>query len=77
MCILSKYIYIISRANVTLTNFTLGKAKGDDCQIQNGDAFIYQCKPHPKEIYKINKTWSKPFPVQTGIIHLEDKNEIN
>jgi len=41
-----------------------------------GAAFIYQCKPDPKEIYKIHKIWAKPFKVQTGTIHWEDKNEI-
>ena len=76
MCVCCSNMNIISRTNVTLTNFAFGKTKDDDCKIPMGAAFIYQCKPHPKEIYKIHKIWAKPFPVQTGVIHWEDKNEI-
>ena len=76
MCVCCSNMNIISRTNVTLTNFAFGKTKGDDCQIPMGAAFIYQCKPHPQEIYKIHKIWAKAFPVQTGVIHWEDKNEI-
>ena len=76
MCVCCSDMNIISRTNVTLTNFAFGKTKGDDCQIPMGAAFIYQCKPDPKEIYKIHKIWAKPFPKQTGVIHWEDKNEI-
>jgi len=67
---------IISRTNVTLTNFAFGKTKGDDCKIPMGAAFIYQCKPDTKEIYKIHKIWAKAFPIQTGVISWEDKHEI-
>ena len=67
---------IISRTNISLTNFAFGKTKGDDVQIPMGAAFIYQCKPDPKEIYKIHKIWAKPFKVQTSAIHWEDKNEM-
>ena len=76
MCVCCSDMNLISRTNVTLTNFAFGKSKGDDCQIPMGAAFIYQCKPDPKEIYKIHKIWAKAFPVQTGAIHWEDKNEI-
>ena len=67
---------LMSRTNITLTNFAFGKTKGDNVQIPIGAAFIYQCKPDPKEIYKIHKIWAKPFKVQTSAIHWEDKNEI-
>ena len=76
MCVCCSNMNLISRTNVTLTNFAFGKTKGDDCKIPMGAAFIYQCKPDPKEIYKIHKIWAKAFPVQTGVIHWEDKNEI-
>ena len=76
MCVCCSNMNILSRTNVTLTNFAFGKTKGDDCQIPMGAAFIYQCKPHPQEIYKIHKIWAKAFPIQTGVIHWEDKNEI-
>ena len=67
---------IISRTNVTLANLTLGVKKSEDNQIPMGAAFIYQCKPDKKEIYIIHKIWAKPFPVQTGVIYWDDKNEI-
>ena len=76
MCVCCSNMNILSRTNITLTNFAFGKTKGNDCQIPMGAAFIYQCKPDPKEIYKIHKIWAQPFPVQTGVIHWEDKNEI-
>ena len=41
---------IISRTNVTLTNLAFGAAKGEECKIPMGAAFIYQCKPDKKEI---------------------------
>ena len=41
-----------------------------------GAAFIYQCKPDKTEIYKIHKIWARTFPVQTGVIHWDDKTEI-
>ena len=76
MCVCCSNMNILSRTNVTLTNFAFGKAKNDECQIPMGAAFIYQCKPDPKEIYKIHKIWAKAFQVQTGVIHWDDKNEI-
>jgi hypothetical protein len=45
---------IISRSNVMLTNFAFGST-GEKCKIPMGAAFIYQCKPDKKEIYKIHK----------------------
>ena len=76
MCVCCSDMSLMSRTNVAVTNFAFGKNKGEDCQIPMGAAFIYQCKPDKKEIYKIHKIWAKPFPVQTGVIHWEDKNEI-
>lgn len=67
---------IISRSQITLTNFAFGKRKGDDCKIPMGAAFIYQCKPDPKEIYKIHKIWAHAFPIQTGVISWEDEHEL-
>jgi hypothetical protein len=67
---------LISRTNVTLTNLAFGKRRKDDVEIPIGAAFVYQCKPDPKEIYKIHKIWAKPLSVQTGVINWEDKNEI-
>ena len=66
---------IISRANIALTNLAFSFNKGEE-KIPLGAAFIYQCKPDPKEIYIIHKIWGKPFPIQTGVIHWDDKNEI-
>jgi hypothetical protein len=65
---------IIERSNILLTNFAF--SAGNKCKIPMGAAFIYQCKPHPQEIYKIHKIWAKPLNVQTGAIHWEDVNEI-
>ena len=67
---------IISRTNIALTNLAFGTKKGDGCLIPLGAAFIYQCKPDKKEIYIIHKIWGKPFPIQTSVIHWDDKNEI-
>ena len=67
---------ILSRSNVILSNITLGIPKSDDDKVPMGAAFIYQCEPHKEEIYAIHKIWAKPFPIQTGTIHWEDKNEI-
>ena len=67
---------IISRTNIAITNLTFGVNKSEDNQIPMGAAFIYQCKPDVKEIYIIHKIWAKPFPVQTGVIYWDDKNEI-
>ena len=66
---------IISRSNVMLTNLAFGST-GEKCKIPMGAAFIYQCKPDKKEIYKIHKIWAKPFSTQTGVIYWDDKNEI-
>ena len=67
---------IISRSNVMLTNLAFGSTKTDNCKIPLGAAFIYQCKPDKKEIYKIHKIWAKAFGTQTGVIYWDDKNEI-
>ena len=67
---------IISRSNVRLTNLAFGSTDADKCKIPMGAAFIYQCKPDKKEIYKIHKIWAKPFGTQTGVIYWDDKNEI-
>jgi WD40 repeat protein len=67
---------IVSRSKIKLTNFAFGKRKGDDCKIPMGAAFIYQCKPDEKEIYKIHKIWAHAFPVQTGVISWEDEHEL-
>ena len=75
MCVCCSDMDIISRTNIKLTNFAFMKSKGDDVQIPMGAAFIYQCKPDPKEIYKIHKIWAKPFKVQTGTIHWKTKTK--
>ena len=67
---------IISRADSYLTNFTFPWEKRTAQQVPMGAAFIYQCKPDPKEIYTIHKIWAKSFTIQTGVIYWEDKNEI-
>jgi WD40 repeat protein len=59
-----------------LTNLAFGSTKTDNCKIPMGAAFIYQCKPDKKEIYKIHKIWAKAFGTQTGVIYWDDKNEI-
>ena len=66
---------ILSRSNVILSNISLVSKKDDD-KIPMGAAFIYQCEPSKEEIYAIHKIWAKPFPIQTGTIYWEDKNEI-
>ena len=66
---------IVSRSNVMLTNLAF-RAKGENCKVPMGAAFIYQCKPDKKEIYIIHKIWAKPFSTQTGVIYWDDKNEI-
>ena len=66
---------ILSRSNVLLSNISL-VSKNDDDKIPMGAAFIYQCEPSKQEIYAIHKIWAKPFPIQTGTIYWEDKNEI-
>ena len=76
MCVCCSEMNIISRTNANLTNFALGNKHNNNIAIPMGAAFIYQCKPHPKEIYKIHKIWAKPLNVQTGAIHWEDVNEI-
>ena len=67
---------IISRSNVLLANISLGITKNDDDKIPMGAAFIYQCEPSKEEIYSIHKIWAKPFPIKSGTIFWEDKNEI-
>ena len=67
---------IISRADSMLSNFSFPWEKKSKSHVPLGAAFIYQCKPDKKEIYKIHKIWAKSFPIQTGAIYWEDKNEI-
>ena len=76
MCVCCSNMNLFSRSNVMLTNLAFGASKGENCKIPMGAAFIYQCKPHKKEIYKIHKIWAKPFSTQTGVIYWDDKNEI-
>jgi len=66
---------IISRADSMLSNFSFPWEKKSTKHIPLGAAFIYQCKPDPKEIYIIHKIWAKSFPIQTGVIFWEDKYE--
>ena len=67
---------IISRADSMLSNISFPWGKKGNSKVPLGAAFIYQCKPDPKEIYKIHKIWAKSFTIQTGVIFWEDKNEI-
>ena len=67
---------IISRADSMLSNFSFPWEKQGKTQIPLGAAFIYQCKPDEKEIYKIHKIWAQSFTIQTGVIYWEDKNEM-
>jgi WD40 repeat protein len=67
---------VISRADSMVSNFTFPWEKKDKQYIPLGAAFIYQCKPDPKEIYVIHKIWVKSFPIQTGVIYWDDTNEI-
>ena len=76
MIVICSNMNIISRSNVMLSNLTLGMSKNDDDKVPMGAAFIYQCEPDKAEIYKIHKIWAKPFPIQTGTLYWEDKNEI-
>jgi WD40 repeat protein len=75
MCVCCSDMNIISRADSMISNFTFTKKK-DNSHIPLGAAFIYQCKPSKKEIYTIHKIWAKSFPIQTGVIFWEDKNEM-
>ena len=76
MCVCCSDMNIISRADSMLSNFSFPWEKKKKSHIPLGAAFIYQCKPDPKEIYKIHKIWAKSFPIQIGVIYWEDKNEI-
>ena len=78
MCVCCSDMNIISRADSMLSNFSFPweKKKKSNSHIPLGAAFIYQCKPDPNEIYKIHKIWAKSFPIQTGVIFWEDKNEM-
>ena len=76
MCVCCSVMSLISRANVFLTNLAFHKNKNENCKVPMGAAFIYQCKPDKTEIYKIHKIWARTFPVQTGVIHWDDKTEI-
>ena len=68
---------VISRADSMVSNFSFPwEKKYNKLQVPLGAAFIYQCKPDPKEIYKIHKIWAKSFPIQTGVIYWDDTNEI-
>ena len=78
MCVCCSDMNIISRADSMISNFSFPwekKGKGNS-HVPLGAAFIYQCKPDPKEIYTIHKIWAKSFPIQTGVIFWEDKNEM-
>ena len=76
MCVCCSDMNIVSRADSMLSNFKLPWENANKKHVPLGAAFIYQCKPDPKEIYKIHKIWAKSFPVQTGVIYWDDKNEI-
>jgi WD40 repeat protein len=76
MCVCCSDMNIISRADSMLTNFSFPWEKKSKSHVPLGAAFIYQCKPDPKEIYKIHKIWAKSFAIQTGVIYWEDKHEI-
>ncbi len=75
MCVCCSDMNIISRADSMLSNFSFPWEKKKNSIVPLGAAFIYQCKPDPKEIYKIHKIWAKSFPIQTGVIYWEDKYE--
>ena len=66
---------IISRADSMLSNFSFPWETAPKNHVPLGAAFIYQCKPHKTEIYKIHKIWARSFTIQTGVIYWEDKNE--
>ena len=76
MCVCCSDMNIISRADSMLSNFSFPWEKKTTSHVPLGAAFIYQCKPDPKEIYTIHKIWAKSFAIQTGVIFWEDKNEI-
>lgn len=67
----------VSRADSMLSNFYFPWEEKDKSNyVPLGAAFIYQCKPDEKEIYKIHKCWAKSFPIQTGAICWDDISEI-
>ena len=70
MCVCCSDMDIISRADSMLSNLSFPWEKKDGKQVPLGAAFIYQCLPDKKEIYKIHKIWAKAFPIQTGVILL-------
>ena len=76
MCVCCSDMNAMSRGNSMMANFSFGKSKAPEQVIPLGAAFILQCEPDEKEIYKIHKIWIKTFPIQTGVIHWEDENEI-
>ena len=76
MLICCSNMNFLSRGNVALTNLALAPKSKDFIQIPMGAAYIYQCKPDEREIYKVHKIWAKPFACQTGTIHWEDKHEL-
>jgi len=76
MCVCCSDMNVISRADSMLSNFSFPWEKKGKSHVPLGAAFIYQCKPDPKEIYIIHKIWAQSYPIQTGIIYWEDKNEI-
>ena len=75
MVVCCSQMNILSRSNIMLSNFSFTK-KNDNDKVPMGALFIYQCEPSKEEIYAIHKIWAKPFPIQTGTIYWEDKNEI-
>ena len=76
MCVCCSDMSVVSRGNSMLTNFSFSKSKTPENVIPLGAAFILQCEPDEKEVYKIHKIWIKTFPIQTGVIYWEDQNEI-
>jgi len=76
MCVCCSDMNAMSRGNSMMANFSFGKSKAPEQVIPLGAAFILQCEPDEKEVYKIHKIWIKTFPIQTGVIHWEDENEI-
>ena len=76
MCVCCSEMNVVTRGNSMMTNFSLRKKKDETKVIPLGAAFIYQCRPDQKEIYKIHKIWAKSFPIQTGSIFWEDENEM-
>ena len=76
MCVCCSDMNAMSRGNSMMANFSFGKSKKPETVIPLGAAFILQCEPDEKEIYKIHKIWIKTFPIQTGVIYWEDENEI-